>query len=100
MADPDLDAFLKHLAGAVMGRPSRVDVVHAHQVLQHVDDPVQALREMRCVCKPGGLVAVRDSDYLGFTWFPEVSAFDEWMRLYQQAALARCVPGVGVKRCW
>ena len=64
------------------------DVVHAHQVLQHVGDPVQALREMRRVGKPGGLVAVRDSDYLGFTWFPERSAFDEWMRLYQEAALA------------
>jgi ubiquinone/menaquinone biosynthesis C-methylase UbiE len=64
------------------------DVVHAHQVLQHVADPVQALREMRRVCKPGGLVAVRDSDYLGFTWFPAVPAFDEWMRLYQQAASA------------
>ena len=57
------------------------DVVHAHQVLQRVDDPVQALSEMRRVCKPGGLVAVRDSDYRGFTWFPEVPAFDEWMRL-------------------
>jgi ubiquinone/menaquinone biosynthesis C-methylase UbiE len=64
------------------------DVVHAHQVLQHVGDPVQALREMRRVCKPGGLVAVRDSDYRGFTWFPEIPAFDEWMRLYQEAALA------------
>src|SRR5688500_14680707 len=26
------------------------DVVHAHQVLQHVSDPVAALREMRRVC--------------------------------------------------
>src|SRR3954454_3360646 len=26
------------------------DVVHAHQVLQHVADPVAALREMRRVC--------------------------------------------------
>nr|BFF24134.1 hypothetical protein GCM10025732_20990 [Glycomyces mayteni] len=46
------------------------DVVHAHQVLQHVSDPVQALREMRRVAKPGGLIAVRDSDYAAFTWFP------------------------------
>src|SRR5256885_15506444 len=41
------------------------DVVHAHQVLQHVADPVRALHEMRRVCKPGGVVAVRDSDYGG-----------------------------------
>ena len=32
------------------------DIVHAHQVLQHVADPVQALGELRRVCKPGGIV--------------------------------------------
>jgi len=64
------------------------DVVHAHQVLQHVADPVQALREMRRVCKPGGIVAARDSDYAGFVWHPEVPEFDHWMELYQAAARA------------
>ncbi|MFI5690544.1 class I SAM-dependent methyltransferase [Kribbella sp. NPDC051586] len=64
------------------------DVVHAHQVLQHVADPVQALREMRRVCKPGGIVAVRDSDYHGFIWYPELPELDEWMALYQRMARA------------
>jgi ubiquinone/menaquinone biosynthesis C-methylase UbiE len=64
------------------------DVVHAHQVLQHVADPVQALREMRRVCKPGGIVAVRDSDYHGFVWYPELPELDEWMALYQRMARA------------
>ena len=44
------------------------DVAHAHQVLQHVADPVQALREMARVTRPGGIVAVRASDYSGFNW--------------------------------
>lgn len=64
------------------------DVVHAHQVLQHVADPVQALREMRRVAKPGGLVAARDADYAGFIWFPLLPELDEWLRLYREAARA------------
>src|SRR5919198_863524 len=33
------------------------DVVHAHQVLQHVADPVAALRELRRGCPPRGVGA-------------------------------------------
>jgi SAM-dependent methyltransferase len=64
------------------------EVVHAHQVLQHVADPVQALREMRRVCVPGGVVAARDADFAGFIWFPRLPALDLWLDLYQRAARA------------
>lgn len=37
------------------------DIVHAHQVLVHLKDPVAALKEFHRVTKPGGLIAVRDS---------------------------------------
>ncbi|MFB8177881.1 class I SAM-dependent methyltransferase [Streptomyces sp. NPDC055966] len=63
-------------------------VVHAHQVLQHVGDPVQALREMRRVTKPGGFIAVRDADYAAMTWYPAVPGLDDWLDLYERVARA------------
>lgn len=64
------------------------DVVHAHQVLQHLRDPVGALREMRRVTKPEGVIAVRDSDYAAFAWYPRLPALDEWLDLYERVARA------------
>src|SRR5690606_22141747 len=65
-----------------------VEEVHAHQVLQHVQDPVRLLPEMRRVTSPGGLVAVRDSDYEGFRCRPETPAIDRWLALDVRAARA------------
>ena len=64
------------------------DVVHAHQLLQHLAEPVAALREMGRVCRPGGVVAVRDVDFASMAWFPVGPVLDRWMDLYQRVARA------------
>jgi len=67
------------------------DVIHAHQVLQHLADPVGALVEMRRVCRAGGVVAVRDADYGSMCWNPATEGLIEWQALYR--AVARSAGG-------
>jgi Methylase involved in ubiquinone/menaquinone biosynthesis len=64
------------------------DLSHAHQVLQHLADPVAALRELARVTRPGGTIAVRDADYGAFSWSPEFPGLDHWRTLYRSVARA------------
>ncbi|GJJ12945.1 hypothetical protein Clacol_007192 [Clathrus columnatus] len=62
------------------------DIVHAHQVLQHLRDPLKAFSEMRRVTKPGGYVAIREGEVSTFTWYPENKDLDEWLDVYLRSA--------------
>jgi len=62
------------------------DVVHAHQVLQHLRDPTGALAAMARLARPGGLVAVRDADYSAMTWAPPDARLQRWLDVYLAVA--------------
>ena len=44
------------------------DVVFAHTLISHVTDPVEVLREMVRIVRPGGTIAVFDGDYASMTY--------------------------------
>ena len=78
---------LEFLVGSAYALPfddDTFDVVHTHQVLQHVADPVAVLREMRRVAKPGGIIAAREVDYAGTFWYPLLPGLDAWLALYDR----------------
>ncbi|MFC6154938.1 class I SAM-dependent methyltransferase [Nocardioides yefusunii] len=62
------------------------DVVHCHQVLQHVGDPVAVLAEMNRVAKK--VVAAREADYAAMHWYPENPGMTAWLKVYQETARA------------
>ena len=91
LAERDLPAGVELTDGDVMSLPfddGTFDVAHAHQVLQHLSDPVGALAEMRRVTRPGGIVAVRDAVYSAMTWFPEPAGMEQWRSVYMSTARA------------
>lgn len=57
------------------------DVVHAHQVLQHLTDPVAALLRMAAMVAPGGLLSLREVDYSATTWSPDSTGLRTWLRV-------------------
>ncbi|OAA67659.1 methyltransferase-UbiE family protein [Cordyceps fumosorosea ARSEF 2679] len=63
------------------------DVVHAHQVLQHIADPVLAFKEMRRVVKQGGIVAVQES--VVSTIYPDSAGLAAWGDLQVRIRQAR-----------
>ncbi|PYI11945.1 S-adenosyl-L-methionine-dependent methyltransferase [Aspergillus sclerotiicarbonarius CBS 121057] len=70
---------IEFLVGDIHSLPfesNTFDLVHVHQVLQHIADPVQALREMRRVAKPNGIVAARESSSM--SWYPANEGLELW----------------------
>ncbi len=62
------------------------DAVFAHQVLQHLSRPVDALRQMLSLLKLGGVLGVRDVDWGSTTFYPESDGIRRFLTLYYELA--------------
>jgi len=55
-------SFARHSAYEIPFPDGSFDAVFAHALLQHLRDPLAALREFHRLLKPGGVIGVRDDD--------------------------------------
>ena len=62
------------------------DAIFAHQVLQHLRRPVDALRQFRALLTSGGVVGVRDVDWGSTIFYPENQGIRRFLALYYELA--------------
>ena len=62
-------------------RDNAFDAIFCHNVLEHQDEPLKALLEMRRVLKAGGVIGVRDADNGGDLLHPSNELLWEWFAI-------------------
>ncbi len=62
------------------------DAAYAHQVLQHLSEPVDALKEARRILRPGGFCAVREVDWGASALWPPDDRLSRFLEIYYRVA--------------
>lgn len=76
------------------------DVVFAHNVFIHLSSPEAALKELGRVCKPGGIIGLRDglANQCHYSAFPLQHKYKDLSEFIDEAArLSNGTPDVGIK---
>jgi ubiquinone/menaquinone biosynthesis C-methylase UbiE len=59
------------------------DALFSHNVLEHVGKPEKALREMKRVLKPEGVIGIRNTDMGGFLLTPDAELIHRFLAIYE-----------------
>src|SRR5438552_704358 len=74
---------------AVPFEDATFDAAFSHAVMQHLGDPLAALREIRRVLKPGGIIGIADADHDGTILAPPDPLLDASLRLLAEIRARR-----------
>jgi len=88
-ADHERLSFLEGTGQRIPLDDDSVDVAYARFLFQHLTEPSVVLAEMRRVVRPGGLVAVGDTDDGGLVVHPAPEGFDRFLDASRRAQIAR-----------
>jgi ubiquinone/menaquinone biosynthesis C-methylase UbiE len=78
-ANPNLTFEVGNVLNGLRFDDNSFDVIFTNQTMIHLPDPIKAIKEMHRILKPGGLLAMRESDRQD--WYPE----SEGLLLYNDA---------------
>lgn len=87
--------FLEGNAEELPVKPKFVDYVFANMLLHHVNDPLQVLKEMNRILKPGGKIVVTDIEEHEHIWLRQEKS-DLWMG-FSKEELAEWLKEAGFK---
>jgi ubiquinone/menaquinone biosynthesis C-methylase UbiE len=62
------------------------DAAFAHNVLEHLRDPLKALNEIRRVLRPGGVIGILDDDWGALVWEPATPLLRQGTELFLKVA--------------
>ncbi len=78
---------IKFLVGSVYELPcakDSFDAAFSHAMLEHLQEPLKAVKELFRVLKPGGILGVRSPDWGGFLVAPSNPELDEAISYYKR----------------
>lgn len=75
---------MKFQAASVYDLPfedNSFDIVHTQQMLCHLDSPLEAVQSMIRVCRPSGIIAIRECDMRMWNFYPPLPGLLDFHKL-------------------